>query len=59
MIRENTEFPFDAILKEEATVPQSYADLADFRRSVREYECGGRAEGSLWIFNRVPISRLP
>ena len=37
MIRENTEFPFDAILKEEATVPQSYADLADFRRSVREW----------------------
>ena len=45
MIRENTEFPLDAILKEKATVPQSYADLAHFRRSVRE--CGGSREKSV------------
>ena len=31
MIRENTEFPLDAIWNEKATFPQSYADLADFR----------------------------
>ena len=39
MIRENTEFTLDAMLKEESDLPQSYADLADLRRSVRE--CGG------------------
>ena len=31
MIRENTEFPLDAIWNKKATFPQSYADLADFR----------------------------
>ena len=36
MIRENTEFPLDAMWNKKATFPQSYADLADFRRSVRE-----------------------